>query len=244
MTGPHKGERLSKRLFLCVNHGDINAKTSHPDSACGAYYSLSDVDSCMVHPGFIRNSSWTCCNSGKEITEGCFKGKHATAAWPDELSKLYFYPKPLENPGLGDSAKIQSTGQLVAKCDFFKAIKPYDNPATKLELLKLKREKEKDEPRYCLRWTCEKIYKLAENYSHVCLNHPGKWDHGSTGTKLVDFIKEHSDPKSLDRTTILWEPHWTCCRKGWDSPGKFNIYIYRMYENGPSRTTIRRIFTK
>jgi hypothetical protein len=218
-VGPHMGIKLNKRLFLCVNHGDINPKTHHPDSACGSYFTLSDQDSCKFHPGYVKHYAWTCCSSGKEIVDGCQQGKHVTASWPDEKAKLYFYPKPLDNPGLGESIKNYSVSQLVANCDFFKPIKPYDNPVTKLELLNLKRKKEKDEPRYCLRWTCEKIYKGPENHNRACLCHPGKWDHGSTGTKLLNFIKEVSDPKSTEKNTILWHPHWTCCRGSWDSPG-------------------------
>lgn len=151
--------------------------------------------------------------------EGCQKGKHLTASWPDDLAKLYFYPKALDNPGLAENQKNYSVAYLITRCDFFKPIKPYDNPVTKLQLLKLKREKEKDEPRYCLRWTCDKIYKNTENFSRACLCHPGKWDHGSTGTKLVDFVREHTDAKSLEKSTILWKPHWTCCRGSWESPG-------------------------
>lgn len=117
-----------------------------------------------------------------------------------------------------------SVGQLIAKCGFFKAIKQYDNPITKMEILKIKREKEKDLPRYCLRWACEKTYIETENTERSCLCHPGKWDHGSTGTKMAQFVSEFNvDPKSLEKTTILWKPHWTCCRGGWESRGKIII---------------------
>jgi hypothetical protein len=84
----------------------------------------------------------------------------------------------------------------------------------------MKREKDKDEPRYCLRWTCEKTYTDNRNHDKSCLFHPGKWDHGSTGTKMVKFVDEFGrDPKSIEKQTILWKPHWTCCRRSWIEPG-------------------------
>jgi hypothetical protein len=37
---------------------------------------------------------------------------------------------------------------------------------------------------------------------------------------MVEFVREMNvDPKTLERQTILWRPHWTCCRKDWDAPG-------------------------
>lgn len=53
--------------------------------------------------------------------------------------------------------------------------------------------------------------------------HTGVWDHGSTGTKMVEFLKEFKldpkDRKTLEKHTIMWEPHWTCCRGEWTTPG-------------------------
>lgn len=224
--GPHKGVRMDKRLMLCLNHGEPNPSTSHPDSACGVYFTAKEAEGCKYHPGALNRGVYSCC--GSESPEGCVDDTHSTADWPDEKAKLYFYPKPLINPGL-DKKKI-SVGQQVSRCDYFKAIKPYDNPITKMELLKMKREKEKDEPKYCLRWACEKVFKETENHEKACLCHPGKWDHGSTGTKMAEFVRELGvyDPKSLDKQTILWRPHWTCCRGDWEAPG-----CRRMKHRGP-----------
>ena len=89
-----------------------------------------------------------------------------------------------------------------------------------MQLLKMKREKEKDELRHCFRWGCEKIYKDSENKDNSCQCHPGKWDHGSTGQTLKVFIEEmNSDPKSLQKKTVMWPPHWTCCHGAWESEG-------------------------
>jgi len=153
---------------------------------------------------------------------------HQTFFWPDEKAKLYFYPKTINNPGLAksgkaakaNSAKPVSVSQQICKCDFFKPIRQYDNPATKFELLKIKREKEKDEMRVCFRWGCDKSYKESSNSEKKCLCHPGKWDHGSTGAKMVEFISEFPlDPKNVEKKTILWRPHWTCCGGDWERKG-------------------------
>lgn len=167
--------------------------------------------------------------------DGCIQGKHATFFWPDEKAKLYFYPKYNNNPGLMKSSKgkltaeLPSLGYQICKCDFFKPIKQYENTATKFELLKIKRDKEKDELKICFRWTCEKTYKDSLNTEKSCLCHPGKWDHGSTGTKMADFISEFLlDPKNVEKKTILWRPHWSCCGGEWDKKG-----CTLMRHNGP-----------
>lgn len=118
------------------------------------------------------------------------------------------------------AAKPVSVAQQICKCDFFKPIKQYENPATKFELLKIKREKDKDELRVCFRWGCEKTFRDAVNSDKSCLCHPGKWDHGSTGTKMAEFISEFAlDPKNVEKKTILWRPHWTCCGGEWERKG-------------------------
>ena len=69
----------------------------------------------------------------------------------------------------------------------------YPNLKTKFELLKVKYEKEINEPRYCMNYTCESIFyeKMYEKGEILnCCCHPGKWDHGCTGTKLVDYYNE------------------------------------------------------
>jgi len=94
-----------------------------------------------------------------------------------------------------------------------------------------------------LNWGCKSnIYKEAQNYHGSCYYHPGVWDHGSTGTKMVVFVKEFSllqqikenkdskelkDKRAADKThTVMWEPHWTCCRQDWSSQG--TLYYYKI----------------
>lgn len=164
---------------------------------------------------------------GEITVQGCEEGKHHTYHWPDEKAKLYFYPKALFNPGLSKVSKIipkekliPSTGQQICKCDFFKPIKQYENFATKFELLKIKREKAKEELRACVHWGCNQHFKDSTNTDKGCLCHPGKWDHGSTGTKMEEFIHEFpQDPKDVEKKKILWRPHWTCCGGDWEKQG-------------------------
>jgi hypothetical protein len=226
--GYHNGVRLEKRLLLCLNHGEPNPKTNHPDSACGTFYTQSGSHACKFHSGHKVGKKFTCCGGESELS-GCQDTTHVTVEWPDEKAKLYFYPKSVNNPGTRGDLDRVTVGQQIARCDFFKPIsKPYENPKTKMELLKLKREKEKDEPRYCLRWGCDKIFKETvkkDKKAKNCRCHPGRWDHGSTGTTMEVFVREMDikDVKSLERQTILWKPHWTCCRKDWNEPGNLNI---------------------
>jgi hypothetical protein len=102
----------------------------------------------------------------------------------------------------------------------FKNIKAYPDPRTKHEILLRKREKEKTDPKYCMNWACGKLFKDTpeENKNKSCLCHPGKYDHGCTGIKMSNYTYEMSLPWK-ERKSVLWEPHWTCCRKGWNEPG-------------------------
>jgi hypothetical protein len=198
-----------------------------PDHACGQYYVSNQSEGCRYHPGFVnKQGRFTCCDADGEKKEGCTETKHATCYWPDERAKLYFYPKFITNPGLKLTDKKISIADLIIHCDYFKPTLAYDNPLTKFQILKMKREKELEEPRYCFRWSCEKLYKESENHSGACICHPGKWDHGSTGQTLKTYIEESTtDPKSLKKKTILWPPHWTCCLGGWESRGNINLTI-------------------
>lgn len=76
--------------------------------------------------------------------------------------------------------------------------------------------------RNCLNWACEKVYKEENNHPRACLTHTGRWDFGHTGqsvTKVADGV-------SADE--LMWAPHWTCCRKGWEDDG-----CTRMKHKGP-----------
>lgn len=211
-----------------MNLGAVNPKTGKPDSACGTYYTKENSDGCKYHSGFysLKSLSWTCCDLGDLSSPGCQEGKHATCHWPDEKAKLYFYPKALLNPGLCKPVKnikekvVVSVAQQICKSDFFKAVAPYENAATKFQLLKLKREKETEDLRACSHWGCNQYFRESKNTDKSCLCHPGKWDHGSTGTTMEEFMKEFpQDPKDVENKKILWRPHWTCCGGDWEKKG-------------------------
>lgn len=206
-----------------MNIGEQNPNTGKPDFACGAHFREGETAGCKIHPGYIQGKRFTCC--GREGGYGCQESHHSTASWPEDKAKLYFYPKIPNNPGLRVfDKKKQTSDNLVAlqicKAGLFKPNKPYPNPKTKLELLNMKKEKEKNEMKVCLNWSCGKQFKDIEEENTIksCMCHPGKYDHGSTGTKMVDYIYEMR-LKPSERKTVLWEPHWSCCRGKWDDKG-------------------------
>ena len=223
--GYHKGVKKDERVYLCLNHGEINPNTNHPDNACGKYFSMKENDGCQYHPGYVRNGNWTCCG-GDKSGPGCVKGAHVSAEYPDPKAKLYFYPKPVANPGIVNSISSQnkhepiSVGKLICKCDYFKKIDVvFTSTRTKMELLKAKREKELNEPRYCMNWGCETIFSekdYEKGEIRNCCCHTGKWDHGCTGTKMVEYAEEL---ESNQKKVILWKPHWTCCHRDWGEKG-------------------------
>ena len=230
--GYHKGVILEERVLLCLQYGEINPLTNRPDSACGKYYNKNNDDGCVYHTGYLKKGVFTCCG-GSIQDKGCFNGKHQTVEYPDIKAKLYFYPKPVKNPGIinkisnltknTNNKQKDDVGKLICKCDFFKKIDViYPNLKTKFELLKVKYEKEINEPRYCMNYTCESIFyeKMYEKGEILnCCCHPGKWDHGCTGTKLVDYYNELYNGSGDKPKIILWKPHWTCCHGEWNSPG-------------------------
>ena len=64
-------------------------------------------------------------------------------------------------------------------------------------------------------------YIDVNNTDHSCRAHSGVWDHGSTGTKMKEYVKEFgmTNKSSNPKHIVMWEPHWTCCRKEWKAPG-------------------------
>ena len=67
--------------------------------------------------------------------------------------------------------------------------------------------------RYCLNWTCRKVFKGKDNHKRACKCHPGKWDFGYSGQKVSQAAG------GMDPDELLWKPHWTCCRRGWEEEG-------------------------
>jgi len=145
--------------------------------------------------------------------------------WPDEKAKLNYYPKPLVNPGLmSHDKKEKKVENIVSKqmCNsgVFKTIKEYPDYNSKLSLITLKKEKAKLEKKQCLNFGCNKLFfdTPEAHKKHKCIYHPGRFDHGCTGIKMNKYVSEMNLPPK-ERKSVLWEPHWTCCIKGWDSPG-------------------------
>ena len=70
---------LDSRPMLCLNHGEPNPKTNHPDSACGCYYTAKekDDDACKYHSGYLKNG----------VISGCFS-KSATVSGSNNIGGI------------------------------------------------------------------------------------------------------------------------------------------------------------
>ena len=131
--GYHKGIKKDEKMYLCLNYGQINPVTKRPDSACGKYFLVGNENGCCYHNGYLKKGVFTCCGGDKN-SKGCFSDKHTTFKYPDVKAKLYFYPKPVINPGIKNKIANKneepnqafSIGEQICKCDYFKKIKaPY-----------------------------------------------------------------------------------------------------------------------
>ena len=139
--GYHKGIRKEEKTYLCLNFGELNPNTKRPDSACGKYFLEGNESGCFYHTGYLKKGIFTCCGGDKE-SKGCFEDNHQTKKYPDNKAKLYFYPKPIINPGikykLNDKKEEPNQqfniGEQICKCDYFKKIsvpyKPINNSST------------------------------------------------------------------------------------------------------------------
>ena len=142
--GFHKGIKKDEKMFLCLNYGEINPVTKRPDSACGKYFLLGNESGCYYHSGYLKKGIFTCCGGDKD-SKGCFNDNHSTKKYPDNKAKLYFYPKPIINPGIKNKITDKSEepnqqfniGELICKCDYFKKIsvkyKPSNNATANTE---------------------------------------------------------------------------------------------------------------
>lgn len=213
--GKHEGVVAQKRVFLCLNHGELNPKTGRPDSACGARYTIKSDDGCKYHSGYLNGRKvWTCCG-GDDGAAGCVEGKHATELYPNEKAKLYFLTRIDNNPGLkynkNEPHQQISTRELIKQSEYFKEAMPYPDYKQRAKEQKERRENEPDKVRYCLNFGCKVgEYVVKENGPKKCKCHPGKWDHGNSGTTMEEYING-------DGKKVLWKPHWTCCGGTWES---------------------------
>ena len=139
--GYHKGIKKEEKMYLCLNYGELNPATKRPDSACGKYFLEGAESGCFYHTGYLKKGIFTCCGGDKE-SKGCFEDKHQTKKYPDIKAKLYFYPKPIINPGIKykitdkkeEPNQQFNIGEQICKCDYFKKItvpyKPINNSST------------------------------------------------------------------------------------------------------------------
>ena len=139
--GYHKGIKKDEKMYLCLNYGELNPVTKRPDSACGKYFLEGFESGCFYHTGYLKKGNFTCCGGDKE-SKGCFEDKHKTKKYPDIKAKLYFYPKPIINPGIKykitdkkeEPNQQINIGEQICKCDYFKKItvpyKPINNSST------------------------------------------------------------------------------------------------------------------
>lgn len=51
------------------------------------------------------------------------------------------------------------------------------------------------------------------NHKKACKCHTGRWDFGYSGQKVSSAVG------GVDPDELLWKPHWTCCRQGWEEEG-------------------------
>ena len=206
--GMHKGVLLEKRIMLCLNHGSLN-KDGHPDSVCGTWYTSRSSDGCKYHSGHVVGDKFTCCGQPPE-SPGCVEGPHATATFPDEKAKLYFYPKGINNPGLRyDKDRVLPTvSELIKRCDYFKTIKEYPDYKKLKDEEDRRIDRELDMDRICFHIGCNKKYRDKYNTEKSCMCHSGKWDFGGTKFNL-GFIEEQEIKREmeLEEERIKKTPH-------------------------------------
>ena len=127
--GYHKGIKKDEKMYLCLNYGELNPATKRPDSACGKYFLEGNDSGCFYHTGYLKKGIFTCCGGDRE-SKGCFEDKHQTKKYPDIKAKLYFYPKPIINPGIKykitdkkeEPSQQYNIGEQICKSDYFKKI--------------------------------------------------------------------------------------------------------------------------
>jgi len=150
----------------------------------------------------------------------CGSSNHHNAIYPDEEAKIYFFPDPNLNPGIYRENKSMIEGlfhKYGRMSGYFKGVKEYMDKNSKFDKKeKIQRSLDEKRKKYCLNWGCEQYFLEPENLlKKRCYFHPGRWDFGHNGYKITETMSGISSGK------ILWKPHWTCCRKDWNTKGKY-----------------------
>ena len=230
--GYHRGIPKEEFTRLCINHGEPNPDSIYPDSFCGKPFKeqqkkkewqksaqdKEDSQQWYIHSGYLKFnkksgiSAWTCWGEDKNAGP-CTKWEHKFADFPEEEAKKYFYDRPLINVGTFASMKnVASEFEVYGKFwGVFRKTQNYipKNPPEKPYISRDEQKKLDQLDQVCLHWACGKVFKGANNHIKACLWHTGRWDFGNS-------VKGWTNTSSDD---LMWEPHWTCCRKDWNEKG-------------------------
>ena len=230
--GFHRGVPKEEFTRLCINHGEPNPDSIYPDSFCGKPFGefekkpewqitqqdREDRIQWFIHSGYLKVdkrsgfSQWSWCGEDKDA-EPWWKSEHKAAEFPDEEAKKYFYDKPLKPIGVVESGKnVANEFEIYGRfCGLYRDTKLYipKNPPEKVQISRDEQKKLDQLDQVCLHWGCGKIFKEANNHKRSWLWHTGRWDFGNS-------VKGCSNSAS---DNLMWDPHWTCCRKDWSDPG-------------------------
>lgn len=159
----------------CINHGQPHKKFMYPDGWCGKSFVVGEDSACAIHPGvFMRkrrddkNGTWSCCEAEGREAAPCQEGEHATAEWPDEEAKKYFFDKPLKNAA--DKYKFVLSKDVIPsdfelygnKCGVWREAVPYveANPSRGPDIPADEQRKLDATDRQCMNYACEnKVFK-------------------------------------------------------------------------------------
>ena len=200
--GYHRGHPKAAFIKYCINHGEQNPDSHYPDGFCGRPFIYKEPtkkgeegndEACLIHPGYfkVRNRKtgdgvWTCCQGETRETAPCAEDRHKFAEWPDEEAKKYFFDRPLKYPGESKVQPSRGDFELYGRYSGFyrrAIIVPYEpkNPGRPPTLSADEEKKMNIKDRYCLNWSCRKVYKQINNHKKACKCHPGRWDFGYSG---------------------------------------------------------------
>lgn len=230
--GFHRGVPKTEYARLWINHGEPNPDSIYPDSFCGKPFTdpekkpewqitqqdRDDRLQCFIHTGYLKVDKriglwqWTCWGEDKD-SGPCSKMEHKSAEFPDEEAKKYFYDKPLKSIGSIASGKnVANEFELYGRFwGLYRNTKQYvpKNPPEVVHISRDEQKKLDQLDQVCLHWGWGKTFKEANNQKRSCLCHTGRWDFGNS-------VKGCSNTAS---DNLMWDPHWTCCRKDWSDPG-------------------------